>query len=215
MSIDSDVNQVSTSVSPTVSRSRSEPLVPAMDSGKTGPCLNSTYYEDNSEELICRAMTSFVISLPLTPALRKSAVHTTSPFTPPGRRQKYYVVSAGKRTGVFDSWLPYVQSLTSGVSGNCQKSYATYDKAHDVYQDLKESGLLRIACTAFPLPDPATSPQTDGVGMIDPVSGGIQGEGKVTNGIFVDFIIELEEDTEASVCKDSMHMIGEDVTQIV
>ena len=38
----------------------------------------------------------------------------------------------------------YVQSLTSGVSRNCQKSYATYDEALDVYQDLKASGLLRV-----------------------------------------------------------------------
>ncbi|KAF8498959.1 hypothetical protein F5888DRAFT_1802375 [Russula emetica] len=117
VSVDSDVNQVSTSVSPTVSRSRSEPLMPAMDSGKTGPCSNSTYYEDNSEELICRAMTLFVISSPLTPAPRKSAVHTTSPFTPPGRQQKYYVVSAGKRTGVFDSWLYLTLLIYSYPSG--------------------------------------------------------------------------------------------------
>jgi hypothetical protein len=39
---------------------------------------------------------------------------------------------------------PYVQSLTSGVSGNCQKSYATYDEALGVYQDLKVNGLVRI-----------------------------------------------------------------------
>jgi hypothetical protein len=39
---------------------------------------------------------------------------------------------------------PYVQSLTSGVSGNCQKSYPTYDEALDVYQDLKARGLIRI-----------------------------------------------------------------------
>ena len=47
--------------------------------------------------------------------------------------------------------------------------------------------------------------------MVNPVSGGIRGEGKATDGIFVDFIIEPEEDTEASVCKDSMRMIGENV----
>jgi hypothetical protein len=35
--------------------------------------------------------------------------------------------------------------------------------------------------------------------MVDPVSGGIRGEGKATDIIFVDFIIELEEDNEASV----------------
>ena len=47
--------------------------------------------------------------------------------------------------------------------------------------------------------------------MIDPVSGGIRGEGKATDGIFVCSIIEPEEDTKASVCKDSMRMIGENV----
>lgn len=105
-------------------------------------------------------MASFTISE--SPPPKKSA-HTTSPFTTPGRRRKYYVVSAGKCTGVFDSWLystsyilistiylfqllnrPYVQSITSGVSGNCQKSYTTYDEAWEVYQDLKASGLVRI-----------------------------------------------------------------------
>jgi hypothetical protein len=37
------------------------------------------------------------------------------------------------------------------------------------------------------------------LGMIDPVSGGIRGEGKVSNGIPFGFVIEMEEDAEASV----------------
>jgi hypothetical protein len=36
--------------------------------------------------------------------------------------------------------------------------------------------------------------------MVDPVPRGIRGEGKVTYGISVDFVVELKEDTEASVC---------------
>ena len=40
--------------------------------------------------------------------------------------------------------------------------------------------------------------------MLDPVSGCIPREGKVTYRITVDFVIELEEDTEASVSKDDM-----------
>ncbi len=40
--------------------------------------------------------------------------------------------------------------------------------------------------------------------MVDPVSRGIRQEGKVTCGISVDFVIKLEEDTEAGVCKDGM-----------
>jgi hypothetical protein len=40
---------------------------------------------------------------------------------------------------------PYVQSLTFGVSGSCQKSYATYNEALNIYQELKASGLVRIA----------------------------------------------------------------------
>jgi hypothetical protein len=70
-------------------------------------CSNSTYhgmFQDNNEELVCRAMASFVISSPPTLAPRK-LTHTTALFTTPERQQKYYVVSAGKRTGVFDSWL--------------------------------------------------------------------------------------------------------------
>ena len=47
--------------------------------------------------------------------------------------------------------------------------------------------------------------------MVDPVSSGILGEGKVTYGISVDFVIELEEHTEASVCKDGMRGFGENV----
>jgi hypothetical protein len=33
--------------------------------------------------------------------------------------------------------------------------------------------------------------------MVDPMSSGIQGKGKATYGISVDFVIESEEDTEA------------------
>jgi hypothetical protein len=39
----------------------------------------------------------------------------------------------------------------------------------------------------------------------------IQGEGKATYGIPVDFVIELEEDTEARVCKDGVRGFGENV----
>jgi hypothetical protein len=47
--------------------------------------------------------------------------------------------------------------------------------------------------------------------MVDPVSCGIRGEGKVRYGIFVDFVIELEEDTEAGVRKDRMRGFGRNV----
>jgi hypothetical protein len=47
--------------------------------------------------------------------------------------------------------------------------------------------------------------------MVDPVSSGIQGEGKVTYSISVHFVIELEEDTEASVCEGGMGKFGENV----
>src|SRR6266852_5319269 len=43
----------------------------------------------------------------------QKSTHTTSPFTTPGKRRKYYVVSAGKRTGVFDNWLYYLFSFLS------------------------------------------------------------------------------------------------------
>jgi hypothetical protein len=36
--------------------------------------------------------------------------------------------------------------------------------------------------------------------MVDPVPSGIRGEGKVTYGISVDFVIESEEDAEARMC---------------
>jgi hypothetical protein len=47
--------------------------------------------------------------------------------------------------------------------------------------------------------------------MVDPVSSGIGGEGKVAYGVSVDFVIELEEDTKAGVCKDGMRRFGENV----
>lgn len=100
-------------------------------------------------------MASLVVASPL-----RKLTTPASPTTSPRKHKKYYVVSAGKRTGVFDSWYvplpcifpmdwqflnrPYVQSLISGVSGNCQKSYATYDEALDVYHDLKAQGLVKI-----------------------------------------------------------------------
>jgi hypothetical protein len=45
-------------------------------------------------------------------------------------------------------------------------------------------------------------------GMVDPVSSGIQGEGKVTYGTSVDFVIESEEDAEAGMCKKYMCRFG-------
>jgi len=47
--------------------------------------------------------------------------------------------------------------------------------------------------------------------MVDPVTGGIRGEGKVSYVIPVDFVIQLEEDTETSVCEDGMRRFGENV----
>jgi hypothetical protein len=45
--------------------------------------------------------------------------------------------------------------------------------------------------------------------MIDPVLSGIRGEGRVSYGISVDFVVEVEEDAEANVCKDGMCGTGE------
>lgn len=94
-------------------------------------------------------------SLPSLPNLDPSSTSTT-----PGKRKKYYVVTAGRCAGVFDNWFvyfflpvlvihsgwnrPYVQSLTSGVSGNCHKSYVTHDEALRVYQEMKAKGLVRV-----------------------------------------------------------------------
>jgi hypothetical protein len=47
--------------------------------------------------------------------------------------------------------------------------------------------------------------------MVDPVPSSVRCERKVSYVIFVDFVIELEEDTEASMCKDGMRRSGEDV----
>jgi hypothetical protein len=49
--------------------------------------------------------------------------------------------------------------------------------------------------------------------MVDPVLGGVRDEGKVAYGIFVDFVVKLEEDTEAGVCKDGMRRFRENVIE--
>jgi hypothetical protein len=113
MHVDSDVDSTSTTNLPTILHSCSEPLMPATDSPKADllsiipkanlisskamalivslftviSCLNSTYhgmFQDNNEELVCRAMASFVILSPPTPAPRK-LTHATAPFTTPRR----------------------------------------------------------------------------------------------------------------------------------
>jgi hypothetical protein len=47
--------------------------------------------------------------------------------------------------------------------------------------------------------------------MIDPVPGGIRGEGKVTYRISVDFVVEVEEDAEAGAREGGMSRFGGDV----
>ena len=39
---------------------------------------------------------------------------------------------------------PYIQSLTSGVCGNCHVLYSSYEEALSVYSDLKKKDLLKI-----------------------------------------------------------------------
>jgi hypothetical protein len=47
--------------------------------------------------------------------------------------------------------------------------------------------------------------------MVDPVSSGIQGEGKVMHGISIDCVIESQKDTEASMYKKRMCRFGKNV----
>ena len=47
--------------------------------------------------------------------------------------------------------------------------------------------------------------------MTDPVPSSIWGKGKVSYVVFVNFVVEVEENTEASVCKDGMCRFGENV----
>jgi len=47
--------------------------------------------------------------------------------------------------------------------------------------------------------------------MIGPVPSGIRSEGEMNYGISVDFVVEVEKDTEANVCKDGMCGFGEHV----
>ena len=56
-----------------------------------------------------------------------------------------------------------------------------------------------------------TSNDVSKLGVVDPVPRGIQRQGKLTDSIFNDFVIELEQDTETSVYKDDMCMFGENM----
>ena len=47
--------------------------------------------------------------------------------------------------------------------------------------------------------------------MVDPVPRGIWREGKLTDGISVNFVIEFEEDTQAGVRQNGMGGFGENV----
>jgi hypothetical protein len=47
--------------------------------------------------------------------------------------------------------------------------------------------------------------------MIGPVPSGIRSEGEMTHAISVDFVVEVEKDTEAGVCKGGMCGFGENV----
>jgi hypothetical protein len=47
--------------------------------------------------------------------------------------------------------------------------------------------------------------------MIDPVPSGIWGEGRVSYRLSVEFVVEVEEDAEANVCKAGMCRFGENV----
>jgi hypothetical protein len=48
-------------------------------------------------------------------------------------------------------------------------------------------------------------------GVINPALCGVRGEGKVNYDILVDLVVEVEEDAEASMCKDGMCGFGENV----
>jgi hypothetical protein len=47
--------------------------------------------------------------------------------------------------------------------------------------------------------------------MVNPILGCVRGKGKVGNDILVDFVVEVEEDTEAGMCKDGMRRFWENV----
>jgi hypothetical protein len=48
-------------------------------------------------------------------------------------------------------------------------------------------------------------------GVINPALCGIRGKGNVKYDILVDLVVEVEEDAEASMCKDGMCGFGENV----
>ncbi|KAF8483376.1 hypothetical protein DFH94DRAFT_679922 [Russula ochroleuca] len=90
----------------------------------------------NDHELIDAMTSLIVLPPPSTPPFFSLFTTSTMP-------QKFYIVFVGKCTGIFDDW-PLVSSITSGVSGNCHKSYRTYNEAVNAYRDLKARGLVRV-----------------------------------------------------------------------
>ncbi|KAF8335186.1 hypothetical protein F5887DRAFT_892160 [Amanita rubescens] len=60
-----------------------------------------------------------------------------------GQRKKYYVVTVGRRCGVFSSW-PYVNSLVYGIPGNTFIGFYTYNEAIQEYNNAKEAGIVEV-----------------------------------------------------------------------
>jgi hypothetical protein len=63
------------------------------------------HQENDTDGVLITAMASLVVS-----SSPRKTVFPVSSLRSPGRRRKFYVVSVGKRTGVFESWfvLPLV-----------------------------------------------------------------------------------------------------------
>ncbi|KAF8062295.1 hypothetical protein FPV67DRAFT_1672771 [Lyophyllum atratum] len=74
---------------------------------------------------------------PPPPPFLNSAVTSLS------SKGKYYVVSVGRRTGVFRDWN-YVKGLVTGISAGAQVSYNIEADAKAVYKGLKEAGVLKV-----------------------------------------------------------------------
>ena len=65
-------------------------------------CDLQRMFQDNNDQALVSAMSSLVVS----PSPKKPTPRPLVPLrTTPVRNRKYYLVSVGKRTGVFDSWL--------------------------------------------------------------------------------------------------------------
>ncbi|KAM6489702.1 hypothetical protein JOM56_014725 [Amanita muscaria] len=132
------------------------------------PQTNNGRVENTTTGHICTSQASRMAPLPATPTasvttsrcstLTMASRSTNStelrshgilhpmhlPCPPEGKYiKKFYLVTAGSEVGIFFEW-PKTHSVTSGIPGNSQKAYRTWDEALREYTNAYNENHLRV-----------------------------------------------------------------------